>query len=66
MFSYPLYFLIAVGLSVLITVAFRKLREGKQDVAHLRDDVAFHRRMAEIEKRLAQSSSEEEDDKVVR
>lgn len=48
-FSYLLYFLIAVGLTGLLSAAFARFR-GEQDVASLKDDQDFERRMVEVEK----------------
>lgn len=45
----PLYFLIAVALTALLTAAFRKLNEGVSSNASPQEDEAFERRIARIE-----------------
>ena len=53
--GYLLYFLIAVGLSALVTAAFRRFREDDRQAAPLEDGGAFDRRMAKLEERFGQT-----------
>lgn len=48
----PFYFLIVVALAVLLTTAFRRLREDGNSPSSLQQDKAFERRIARIEKRF--------------
>ncbi len=56
--SYLLYFLIAVGLSALLTAAFRRVREEDRQAAPLEDEGAFDRRMAELEERFGHTGNQ--------
>jgi hypothetical protein len=52
MIGYFFYFLLAVGLSILLTASFRRLRGDGTGEVPPEEDAAFDRRMAEIEKRF--------------
>jgi len=52
MLDYLSYFLLAVGLSVLLTATFRRLRGDESQVAPSQDDVEFGRRIAAIERQF--------------
>lgn len=49
MLSYSLYTLFAVGLAVLLTATFRRLRRDEHRVAPREENAAFDRRIAAIE-----------------
>ena len=56
--GYLLYFLIAIGLSALLTAAFRRFREDDGKAAPLEDGGAFDRRMAELEERFGHAGNQ--------
>lgn len=56
----PLYFVLVVGLSVLLTAVFRRLRADDQPVASLEDNVEFERKMEALERRVGDSAAVED------
>ena len=60
MIGYFFYFLLAVGLSVLLTASFRRLRGDGPGAIPPQEDVDFDRRMAAIEKRFGKPDDEQE------
>lgn len=50
MIGYALYFLLAVGLTILLTAAFRRLRRDDETIVSSQEDAAFDRRMEAIER----------------
>lgn len=55
MIGYFLYFLLAVGLSILLTASFRRLRGDGPGTIPPEEDADFERRMAEIENRFGRN-----------
>ncbi len=49
MLAYSLYTLLAVGLAVMLTAMFRRLRRDEDRIAPPEEDAAFDRRIAAIE-----------------
>lgn len=49
MLAYSLYALVAVGLAVLLTAVFRRLRRDEDRIASPEENAAFDRRIAAIE-----------------
>ena len=52
MIGYSLYFLLAVGLSILLTAAFRRPRGEEPPATPPKEDAAFEARIAAIEQRF--------------
>jgi hypothetical protein len=57
MVGYFLYFVLVVGLSVLLTASFRRLRGDGGEATLPEEDAAFDRRIAAIEKRFGDDSN---------
>lgn len=74
MIGYFLYFVLVVGLSVLLTASFRRLRGDGGEATLPEGDAAFDRRIAAIEKRFGDDGNGSEarlpqgtsDDKEIR
>lgn len=49
MLAYSLYTTLAVGLTLLLTAVFRRLRQDDQRIARAEEDAAFERRIKAIE-----------------
>jgi hypothetical protein len=58
MIAYLFYFLFAVGFSILLTAAFRRLGGDDARVVSPHENAAFERRMAAIEERFARTPDE--------
>jgi hypothetical protein len=62
MIAYSLYTMLAVGLAVLLTAVFRRLRQDERRVTPLDEDAAFNRRMREIEAEYGPGRHDDRDD----
>lgn len=65
MIGYALYFLLAVGLSVLLTATFRRLR-GEDRRSSAAENEEFDRRMAQIEERFGRRTDAEDGERASR
>jgi hypothetical protein len=61
MIAYSLYTMLAVGLAVMVTAVFRRLRQDDWRIAPPEEDAAFDRRMEEIEVRYGLGRDQEDD-----
>lgn len=62
MIAYSLYTMLAIGLAVLLTAVFRRLRQDERGVTPLDEDAAFNRRMQEIEAEYGSRRYDDPDD----
>lgn len=58
MIGYVLYVLLAVGLTLLLSASFRRLRRDEDPVAVPEEDAAFERRIEAIERHYGRDATD--------